>query len=39
MANANLSRDAFEFSPIARGNLFDFAHESLRRLDIMRYGP
>jgi hypothetical protein len=38
-ANANLARNAFEFSAIARGNLFDFAHESLRRFDIMRYGP
>jgi hypothetical protein len=39
MANANLPREAFEFGPIARANLFDFAHESLRRFDMMRYGP
>jgi hypothetical protein len=39
MANANLPRDAFEFNPIARANLFDFAHEDLSRLDITCYGP
>jgi hypothetical protein len=39
MANTNLPRDAFEFNPIARVNLFDFVHEGLRRFDTMCYGP
>jgi hypothetical protein len=39
MAKANSPRDAFAFSPTPRANRVDFAHEGLRRFDIMRYGP